>query len=339
MRPQLSPETCAQIIALRELGCTIYKIANQLHLHPSTVSCTCKRYSKTHSFHSDRAKSGRPRKLKLADARFVALSLARTRVTTAATLQHEYFPDVSTETIRRRLRELGIYSYVRRRVPLLTARHVQKRREWARDHATWSAQKWRWAVFSDESKFNVFGSDGPQRVWRRPGQALDPCYTKKVVKHGGGSVMVWGCITAKGIGQLYRIHGRLTAVRYAEILDQELLGTLNDHSISPGDCIFQHDNDPKHTAKLVKLWLSNHTLNVLPWPSNSPDMNIIENVWDYSDRWVRMRPILPTNVDKLWAALQEEWACIPQSYIDKLFDSMPHRVEELIAAKGKNTRY
>ncbi|KAF8596990.1 hypothetical protein BDV93DRAFT_410295, partial [Ceratobasidium sp. AG-I] len=69
------------------------------------------------------------------------------------------------------------------------------------------------------------------------------------VKHGGGSVMVWGCITAQGVGRLYRIDGRLTAVRYTEILGTELLGTLHDHSIPVRRTIFQQDNNPKHTAK------------------------------------------------------------------------------------------
>ena len=58
-------------------------------------------------------------------------------------------------------------------------------------------------MFSDESKFNLFGSDGCQWRWREPGQANDARYTNKTVKHGGGSVMVWGCITCHGVGWLH----------------------------------------------------------------------------------------------------------------------------------------
>ncbi|KAF8596991.1 hypothetical protein BDV93DRAFT_453951 [Ceratobasidium sp. AG-I] len=68
-------------------------------------------------------------------------------------------------------------------------------------------------------------------------------------------------------------------------------------------------------------------------------MNIIENVWDYLDRCVRMRLQLPTSANSLWEILEEEWRCIPQSYIDKLYDSMIDRVEALTSAKGGNTRY
>ncbi|EUC61983.1 transposable element Tcb2 transposase, partial [Rhizoctonia solani AG-3 Rhs1AP] len=318
--PQHRPEIRAQILALYETGLTIRLIAAKLGIPRSTV---------------DR----RPRKLRLADAKFAALSLSRNRLATATQLRREYFPHVSAETVRRRLRELGIKNYARRRVPLLTKRHLKARRDWAQDHATWSARDWRRVVFSDESKFKIFGGDGPLRCWRRPGLALDPRYTRKTVKHGGGSIMVWGCITADGVGRLHRIDGRLTAVRYTQILENELLGTMREHSLFPRRTIFQHDNDPKHTAIHTRNWLTTHRLSVLPWPANSPDMNPIENVWDYLDRQLRMRPHLPRNSNELWEFLQEEWVCIPQAYIDKLYDSMVNRVEELIAVKGGNTRY
>jgi IS30 family transposase len=78
MTRHLSPEVRAQIVALRNHGATIYKIAAQLRIHPSTVSRTCKHYSKTRSFYSNNARAGRPRKLNQADARFAALQMART---------------------------------------------------------------------------------------------------------------------------------------------------------------------------------------------------------------------------------------------------------------------
>jgi hypothetical protein len=61
-----------------------------------------------------------------------------------------------------------------------------KQLEWAKAHADWSADNWKAVIFLDESKFNLFGSDGCSWCWRRPEDEFDQQYTKKVVKHGGG---------------------------------------------------------------------------------------------------------------------------------------------------------
>ncbi|QRW15707.1 Transposable element Tcb2 transposase [Rhizoctonia solani] len=124
-----------------------------------------------------------------------------------------------------------------------------------------------------------------------------------------------------------------------QILKEELCGTMADLSIPVCCTVSQHDNDPKHTAKVTQEWLNTQQLSVLPWPANSPYMNIIENVWDYLDHCGRMRHQLPMHANDLWAILQEEWECIPQAYIDKLYDSMTERVQEVIDRKGGNTCY
>ncbi|GBL81502.1 hypothetical protein AVEN_143760-1 [Araneus ventricosus] len=55
----------------------------------------------------------------------------------------------------------------------------------------------------NESKYNVFGSDGKQMVWRKPNTELEMKNPTPSVKHGGGSQMVWGCMSAVGVGNLH----------------------------------------------------------------------------------------------------------------------------------------
>jgi hypothetical protein len=233
----------------------------------------------------------------------------------------------------------GLKAYVRRTKPLLTVEHKKKRLAWAQAHKDWTVENWKSVVFSDESKFNRIGSDGRDFCWRRPGEEFDPRFTKKTVKHGGGSVMVWGCLTAQGLGRLVRIEGNMDAKLYCEILKDDFLGTLDDLDINKKDVYFQQDNDPKHTAALTQQLFRKKKIDVLDWPPNSPDMNIIENVWNYLDGRVRTRERQPRNITELWEALNEEWVGIPQDYIDKLFDSVPRRVEALLKAKGGHTKY
>ena len=131
----------------------------------------------------------------------------------------------------------------------------------------------------------------------------------------------------------------MNAVQYCKILMESFLGTLADQGLSPDDVIFQQDNDLKHTSRQAQEWFEENGVTVLPWPASSPDMNLIEHVWDMLDRKVRSRRRLPSNLDDLWRILQEEWNNLNIGAIQGLYDSMPRRVEALKAAKGSYTRY
>ena len=61
---------------------------------------------------------------------------------------------------------------------------------------------WRRVLFTNESKFNLFGSDGRTKIWRKTGTAYQTQNLIPTVKHGGGSVMVWGAIEAACVGHL-----------------------------------------------------------------------------------------------------------------------------------------
>ncbi|GFV57606.1 transposable element Tc1 transposase [Trichonephila clavipes] len=95
--------------------------------------------------------------------------------------------------------------------PLITERNRLKRLEFAKEYINKPIDFWKNVIFSDESKFNIFKSDGRKLVWRKPCTAFHTKNVLPTVKHGGGSVMIWGCMASKGVGNLCFIDGIMTA--------------------------------------------------------------------------------------------------------------------------------
>ncbi len=174
-------------------------------------------------------------------------------------------------------------------------------------------------MFSDESKFCIsFGNQGP-RVWRKRREAQNPRCLRSSVK----SVMVWGAMSSAGVGPLCFLRSKVNTAVYQEVLEHFMLPAA-DQLYGDADFIFQQELAPAHSAKATSIWYRDHSIPVLNWPANSPDLNPIENLWGIVKR--KMRYARPNNAEELKATIRATWALITPEKCHRLIDSMPRRI-------------
>lgn len=327
-----------KIVTLRNQGLTFRRLEDLTSIPRSTIHRCLNKYNKNGSIVRKKG-SGRPNVLNNDDIDCIK-AIHNENPTISAPKLNIFFKEkqnkkVSVETIRRCLNSLGLYAYSPYRKPLLSTKNILRRNELCHKWLFMPDTYWENIIFSDECKFNLYNSDGITHVWRGPKKGLDSKYVEHTVKFNKASLMVWGCFSARGVGNLVFIDGIMDRFKYLNILTNNLKQSAA--SMDLNNYVFQQDNDPKHTSKIISQYLEENEIETLPFPSQSPDLNPIEHIWAYMKKEIKGKNF--DNKDQLKDELVRLWYSLPQVFINNLIKSMPKRVRDVVKANGKHTKY
>ncbi|GBM33301.1 hypothetical protein AVEN_101633-2 [Araneus ventricosus] len=158
----------------------------------------------------EKRRTGRPRRFTEHEERWIVRKITYNPKTGAVKLtlkaQQRFNKSANSETVRNILRKYNFHGRVARRKPFLSKAHRRARLEFAKSCIKKPPEFWNSVLFVDESKYNFFESDGKQMVWRKPNSEVE---MKSLTSSGGGSQMVWSCMSAVGVGNLRFIDGMM----------------------------------------------------------------------------------------------------------------------------------
>jgi hypothetical protein len=181
----------------------------------------------------------------------------------------------------------------------------------------------RWKCFLIVTNFNRLF------VRRRPHEGHVASCISPSLKWRTLKLMVWGAINGTRAGPLHRCNGTINQHVYKNILEQ--------HADFLTNKLLAQDNAPCHNTRLIKDWMEENNVNTIPWPSFSPDLNPIEQIWAWMKRSVQGKKF--DTKDALWEELNACWSQLTPCFIRRFVDSLPRRIKAVIIAKGGNTSY
>ena len=308
-----------EIWSLHKLGYINVEISNQLNISLNTV---CHWINKMYNTGNMKNKIVETRKGKLTlNQVYNIITTITSKNCSINKLIEELKLDVSSSTIKNILKKTRHRFGNSIKKPFLTDKHREDRVNWCTLNFFINTYL---IEFSDE--MTIWKDKNSSRVWYKIGNKKIDYRRPHSKKYN-----VWGMINSDGEFYYCIFEENMDSYLYENILFTNILPLHKEGNY------FQQDNNSSHKAKNIKEFFKDYDINILPWPSNSPDLNLIENIWGLIKN--KMSKIENLTNDNFLTNLEESLKSIKNETIINLYDSMQKRMDLVIINKGYPTKY
>ena len=210
--------------------------------------------------------------------------------------------------------------------------HKQIRLSFCREFINYDFDK---IIFSDEKKFCLNGPDRYQKYWGHSSDALKLINRNKF---DGGSIMVHVAVCKDRVLSMVEILGNMDSKYYCHMLETQVFPLINNFN-DKSSWVWQHDNAPIHNSSYTKTFFRNKSINLLSWPSRSPDLNIVENIFSFLEHKIYYEGQKYSSKDQLWSALDKAFTEIDKPYLKKLYESIKRRMLDICILGGALSKH
>ena len=231
------------------------------------------------------------------------------------------------------------------RLSQMTQEDIKLRMNFAKTHLLWTIDEWKLVLFADEADL-LPTYQGKQFVRLKENQSLNDVNIEYGWMQKKLTIKVFGVISFWGVGPLIRIEGTMKGDKYFKTLQEHLEPLLpNLLNLARAEVgrnarlMLVDDNASYHRVKDVVDWKRKMRFSLFEWPSYSPDLNLIENVWGaIEDKLYDSKKYLNKPED-VWQKAQQLWHEVGVTYLQNLYRSLPDRIENVLKNKGGPIHY
>lgn len=327
MKIYMTEEQKVNILTQRETK-KVKDIAVDLSIPPSTIYSFLSKYQRTKKL-SKLKSPGAPIKLTSNCLRRIERFINKKPNTTLKEIIEKHRLNICRQTLSKFLYKNKIRKFNMPKKPKLTKENIEERKAWAiRNRRT----NWEETYFLDETSVEL-GQRFRTKAWRKYGKYLKKgtyIKTKKVFIKKYAKFITF--IGKDKIGEMIFVN------KWNKNNFLRLFQKLFENEIINGKQIVM-DNDKCHSSNIVMSYLRENNIKLIKHPSNSPDLNCIENAFSYFKKHLSLSLPKPKNLEQLKEVVPAIWKNTPIHIVNKLILSMKRRVDILFSKNGDILRY